>query len=265
MKWTKETAIKELEKLVKEIEKLENVRALSSDHVRWHQRVVSFLEDIFGRDSRYFQSFVRFTWRREGSFLIGGPGDPEGAFDPQAALEREHHKAYIRQLDSARGLLLAASDELERKDLKELYKGKDTGPEASLLLKVINLAQHKLRKTIKDQPLNEEKVQDSFESLLIGADIPYSRETDSIEYSSKTYTPDFSIQKADLAIEAKLCSRSGREKEIIAEINDDILAYKTRYGNIIFIVYDLGFIRDIDRFVKNFEDQEGVIVKVVKH
>jgi len=41
---------------------------------------------------------------------------------------------------------------LERKDLKELYKGKDTSPEASLLLKVINLAQHKLRKTIKDQP-----------------------------------------------------------------------------------------------------------------
>lgn len=208
---------------------------------------------------------MHITWRREKSFLIGGPEDPESAFNPQAAVEREHHKAYRRQLDSTRGLLLAARNELERKDLKELYKGKDTGPEASLLMKVINLAQHKLLKTIKDQPQNEEKVQDSLESFLIGAYIPYSRETDSIEYSSKTYTPDFSIEKADLAIEAKICSRSGREKEIIAEINDDILAYKTEYGNIIFIVCDLGLIRDIDRFVKNFEDQEGVIVKVVKH
>ena len=104
-----------------------------------------------------------------------------------------------------------------------------------------------------------------FENLLIGADIPYSREVDSIEYSSKTYTPDFSVQKADLAIEVKLCNRSGREKEIIAEINDDILAYKTKYGNIIFVIYDLGLIRDTERFIKNFEEQEGVFIKVVKH
>lgn len=54
MKWTKETAIKEIKQLVEEIEKPEKVRAFSSDHVHWHQRVVSFLEDIYGRDSRYF-------------------------------------------------------------------------------------------------------------------------------------------------------------------------------------------------------------------
>ena len=67
-----------------------------------------------------------------------------------------------------------------------------------------------------------------------------------------------------MAIEVKLCNREGREKEIIGEINDDILAYKTKYGNVLFIVYDLGFIRDVDRFVSSFEDQEGVVVNVVK-
>jgi hypothetical protein len=62
-----------------------------------------------------------------------------------------------------------------------------------------------------------------------------------------------------------LCNRKDREKEIIAEINDDILAYKRKYGNLLFIVYDTGYIRDVDRFTGNFEDQDGVMVRVVKH
>ncbi len=63
----------------------------------------------------------------------------------------------------------------------------------------------------------------------------------------------------------KLCNRPEREKEIIAEINDDILAYSSRFGNLLFVVYDLGFIRDIDRFASTFEQHEGVLVRVVKH
>jgi len=265
MEWNKETAIGELDKLIEGIEDLKKVRAFSSDHVRWHQRVVSFFEEVFGKDSRYFRSFVHLSWRRDGSFLVGGVSDPKGSYNPQAAVDREHHKSYLEQLDTAKGLLLAAKDELGRKDLEEVYKGKDTGPEASLILKIINLGEYKLRKVIRQTPEKERNVQDSFESLLVGAEIPFSRETESIEYSSKTYKPDFSVSRADLAIEVKLCNREGREKEIIAEINDDILAYKTKYGNVVFVVYDLGLIRDIDRFVKNFEDQEGVVVKVVKH
>jgi hypothetical protein len=68
-----------------------------------------------------------------------------------------------------------------------------------------------------------------------------------------------------LAIEVKFCGREGREKEIIAEINDDILAYKTKFGNLVFAVYDCGFIRDVDRFVGNSEEAQGVVVRVVKH
>jgi hypothetical protein len=63
----------------------------------------------------------------------------------------------------------------------------------------------------------------------------------------------------------KLSGRAGREKEIIAEMNDDILAYKAKYGNILFVVYDVGFIRDVDRFVSQFEQHEGVLVRVIKH
>ena len=73
------------------------------------------------------------------------------------------------------------------------------------------------------------------------------------------------MPKIDLAIDIKLCSRDGREKEIIAEINDDIMAYQTKYGNLLFVIYDIGFIRDIERFADSFEIQRNVIVRVVKH
>ena len=102
------------------------------------------------------------------------------------------------------------------------------------------------------------------ESLLIGADIPYSRETKSIEYSSKTYTPDFTVDRAGLAIELKVCLDDNREKALPREINDDILAYGQEYGNLLFVIYDTGNIRDVDRFVSNVEEQDNVVVRVVK-
>ncbi len=82
---------------------------------------------------------------------------------------------------------------------------------------------------------------------------------------TKTYIPDFMVQKADLAIDIKLATATGHEKLMIAEINDDILAYRTKYGNLFFIVYDCGIIRDIDRFIRSFEANGTVYVRVVKH
>lgn len=160
---------------------------------------------------------------------------------------------------------MSAKDQIEKEELEELYYGKDTPQEASLLMRIISLSENKFRKIIRKKPENEKEIQDAFETVLISTDIAYSRETDRIEYSSKTYTPDFSLSNIGLVIEMKFCGNEKREKEMIAEINDDILAYKKKYGNLIFIIYDNGFIRDIDRFKKHFEEQEGVFVSVVKH
>ena len=132
-------------------------------------------------------------------------------------------------------------------------------------MRVIALAERKLRKGIRAVPEKEREVQDAFETLLIGADIPHSREGESIEYSSKKYIPDFTIDRADLAIDLKLCAAATHEKSIIAEINDDILAYGTKYGNLLFVVYDCGFIRDTDKFSGVFESSGAVYVRVVKH
>ena len=171
----------------------------------------------------------------------------------------------MSSLDSASGLLRAASDLLERSELTEVYQGKDTPPESSAIVKIINLCDRQLRKVIRDKPQGEKEVQDGLENLLIGATIEYTRESDHIEFSSKTYVPDFTFSKIDLALEVKLCSKKEREKGIISEINDDILAYQTKYGNLLFVIYDNGFIRDIDRFKQDFERSQNVIIVVVKH
>lgn len=265
MSWTKQTALSELRALAEQAKSLEDVPRFSAQHTRWLAKTSLFLQEVFGGNSSLLLNFSAYQWAMTGSFMVGGPGDPEGAWNPQAAIERMHQEAYVKQLDGARGLLLAAADYLERTDLKTVYEGKDTGPESSAILKVINLAERRLRKVIKRKPDRESEVQDAFEALLVGADIPYSRESERIEYSSKTYTPDFTVPKIDLAVELKLCSKEGREKEMIAEINDDILAYQTKYGNLLFVVYDLGFIRDVDRFASSIEENENVIVRIVKH
>lgn len=261
--WTKETALNQLDYLIEEIDKLWELETGSSDHIRWVVKTVQFLEEVFGKNSKYYQGFASFRWRGSGAVLVRTFGDIQHALD---AKEKERdQRVYMEQLEAAKGLLLAASDYLRRTDLNAVYEGKDTGPEASDILKIINLVEHSLRKVIREKPEREKEVQDAFENLLIGAQIEYSREKEMIEYSSKSYIPDFTISKLDLAIDVKLCSKEGREKEIIPEINDDIMAFQTKYGNIFFIVYDLGFIRDIDRFVEAFEKKENVIVRVVKH
>ena len=66
-------------------------------------------------------------------------------------------------------------------------------------------------------------------------------------------------------MEVKFCDDEPREKELIGEINDYILAFKTRYPNLIFVVYDMGIIRDEEGFVASFEKQDSVIVKVIKN
>jgi len=252
-----------LETLANESRRLAQDRAFSETHTRWLARTLAVLEEVFGRKSRYYLTFAHLQWRETGSFAFGGPADPEGSWNPQKAIDRRHHEAYLRDLDAARGLLLAAVDHLKRTTLDAVYEGKDTAPESSQIMRVIRLAGSPLRKVIRVTPKAEKEVQDAFENLLVGGDIPYSREAEHIEYSSKTYVPDFTLPEIDLAVEIKL-SGPGREKVIIAEINDDILAYRTRYGNLLFIVYDLGQIRDVERFTASIEEQEGVVVRVVK-
>jgi hypothetical protein len=54
-------------------------------------------------------------------------------------------------------------------------------------------------------------------------------------------------------------------REVVDEINADVAAYSKRYGTLLFIVYDLGNIRDEVEFKQDLEDPGNVSVIVVKH
>ncbi|GHC61791.1 hypothetical protein GCM10007100_31540 [Roseibacillus persicicus] len=179
-------------------------------------------------------------------------------------MANREHQGFIDGLNHGVGVLQAGLDELERKSFSEIYQSKDTGKESSQLIKIIGLAERKLRKVVRAVPTKEREVQDAFESLLVGAEIQYTREGPHIEYSSKNYIPDFSFDRIDLALEIKLCVRPGREKEMIAEINDDIMAYKTKFGNLGFVIYDVGLIRDTDKFADQFS-RDDIFIAVIKH
>ena len=261
--WTLTSALSSLDNLIAESHRVRNSGRNSAQHARWQANVLSCLEDVFGRDSHYYNTFVHYTWAANG-FMID-PCELQYDVPLQDVIDRKHHEGFVRQLEHAKGILQAAHDELNRKGLECVYRGKNTGPEASDILEVIDIVERKLRKAVRSAPRDEKDVQDHVEVLLIGRGIPYSRERDRIEYSSKTYIPDFTMPRLDLALEVKLCNTPSREKQFIAEINDDILAYKTKYGNVIFVVYDCGHIVDVDRFQTSFEGNAGVRVCVVKH
>lgn len=53
-------------------------------------------------------------------------------------------------------------------------------------------------------------------------------------------------------------------KSLIDEINADILAYKTAYERVVFVIYDLGTIRDEAEFKSSIEAVEGVAVVIIK-
>lgn len=259
-KWTKRLAIKELRALIRKIDNLKEEKRFSENHTSWLLNTSSFLEDVFGKNSRYYQNFINLSWKKTGTFFFS----PFPIGDLNESIEREHNKEYIRQLDMAKGILTAALVKLDRSELDDVYDGKNTGPESNLILNVINLVEKKLRKLIHKRPTLESDIQTAFENLLISADIPYSREAMRVEYSSKNYIPDFVIDKIEFAIEIKFCSNEKKEKELIAQINDDILAYQTKYSNLMFIIYDLGFIRDIERFSNSFEQNQNVIIRIIK-
>lgn len=128
-----------------------------------------------------------------------------------------------------------------------------------------NFIRSKLRASIFAAPTKEVEVQNAIELLLIGRNmtkgIDYDRETGKIEFSDKEYIPDFILPKMNLSVEVKLL-RPGKKSSIIDEINADITAYSTKYERLLFVVYDLGAIRDEAEFRRDIENA-GANIKVV--
>jgi len=93
----------------------------------------------------------------------------------------------------------------------------------------------------------------------------YDRETGRVKTSGKESIPDFIFPNLNLCLEVKLSNSREKLRSIVDEINADIRAYTTRYDRQLYIVYDLGTIRDEAEFRRDLEDARGVSVVIVKH
>jgi len=131
-----------------------------------------------------------------------------------------------------------------------------------------NFFSSRLRTVIFNKPDKEIEVQNAIESLLLGRGLSkgtdYDRESGKFEFSGKEYIPDFIISKWNLCIEVKLL-RDGRKSKMIEEISADITAYQKIYQRQLYIVYDLGVIRNEAEFKGDIEKIKGVRVIVIKH
>jgi hypothetical protein len=129
---------------------------------------------------------------------------------------------------------------------------------------IIDLINANLRRSIYSDPQHEREVQNALETIFNARALDFRREQDTISYSTKRYIPDFTFNRIGLAVEVKLCKTKDREKEMIAEINDDIIGYGGRYDRCLFVIYDLGFIRDTGQFSADIEEHPNIHVLIVK-
>ena len=129
--------------------------------------------------------------------------------------------------------------------------------------------QDKLRSAMFHEPDREQEVQNVVEQLLIGRGMrkgpDYDREVGRVRISSKEVVPDFIFPMLSLALEVKLIKNAQRVPRAIDEINADIASYSKKYGQLLFLVYDLGHIRDETEFRRDLENAQTIFVAVVKH
>jgi hypothetical protein len=132
-----------------------------------------------------------------------------------------------------------------------------------------NFFEANLRCAIFEAPKEEKDVQNAVEQLLIGRGLrkglDYDREVGRVKVSIKEVIPDFVLPKLSFAIEIKLAKTDSKARAIVDEINADIQAYGRGYSHLLFIVYDLGTIRDVLEFTRDLEAVDGVEAIVVKH
>jgi hypothetical protein len=135
--------------------------------------------------------------------------------------------------------------------------------------KLKDFLQANLRRAVYTLPEREVEIQNSIESLLTGRGmakgIDYDRETGRVKTSGKESVPDFIFDNLRLCLEVKLSKSKEESRSIVDQINADIRSYGTKYERQIYVVYDLGSIRDEAEFKKDIESAPGVSVVIIKH
>lgn len=137
------------------------------------------------------------------------------------------------------------------------------------ILNLLDFFRSRLRSAIFRAPEQERDVQDAIEQLLIGRGMQkgqdYDRETGRVKASGKESIPDFVMAPLSLALEVKLIKVDLRVREVVDEINADIPAYAKGYSRQLFLIYDLGHIRNEIEFRHDIESAGSIDILIVKH
>jgi hypothetical protein len=129
---------------------------------------------------------------------------------------------------------------------------------------IIDVIRANLRPAIYEDPKHEREVQNALETIFRARNLDFRREQQTVPYATKRYIPDFTFDRIGMAVEVKLCKEKEREKTMIDEINSDIIGYSGRYDRSLFVIYDLGFIRDVAKFSRDIEENPNVHVLIIK-
>ena len=135
------------------------------------------------------------------------------------------------------------------------------------IVDLVSKLEKSLRKVVFEKPSKEYDVHNTIEQLLAGTNYEgtYTRDAESIVYSGRGFTPDFVFEELQLALEVKFCDDKKDVNHIIEEMNADIHPYTKKYPNVIFLVYDLGFIQDEEEFISDFHKKSGIRIIIIKH
>ncbi len=137
------------------------------------------------------------------------------------------------------------------------------------IINLKNFMTANLRKAVMREPKDEQYIQDVIEQLLIGKGltkgIDYDREVGRVRVSIKEYKPDFIFPQLDLALEVKLSKSKAKSKVIVDEINADIKSYSKGYTQLLFLVYDMGTIRDETEFKNDLDNKGNIQILIIKH
>jgi hypothetical protein len=115
------------------------------------------------------------------------------------------------------------------------------------------------------EPEHEREVQTALEIILNAIGLAFTRDMEGVPVGAKVFKPDFVVPSIDLAMEVKLARGNHGAADIQEEINADISAYRTRWKRLMFIVYDIGCVKDPHRLRSENQKLFGVSVIVVKH
>ena len=134
---------------------------------------------------------------------------------------------------------------------------------------IAEIIEGRFRTQFTDPPEKEKYVQEQLRKFLDAQGyrkgIDYERESGRVMFAGREYVPDFVLKHSNSVIEVKFLKDKGHKSKMIEEMNTDYSAYTKEYDSIIYLIYDLGIISDVQEIKRDFEAKGNVKVIVIKH